>query len=77
VTARQPVRVGDVLELAEEDYRFGVGPLKIRVTALLHVQDLGDGPWLYLRGVPIGGDGREGEPRQVLVRLAALGRGSE
>jgi hypothetical protein len=47
------------------------------VTALLHVQELADALWLYVRGVPIRWDGREGEPRQVLVRLAALRRGSE
>ena len=74
MSAELPVAVGDVLELAEEDYRFGVGPLTLRVTALLHVQQLTDGPWLYLRGIPIRWDGRDGEPRQVLVRLAALRR---
>jgi hypothetical protein len=74
VSAEIPVSVGDVLELAEQDYRFGVGPLTLRVTALLHVLPLPDGPWLYLRGVPIRWDGRHDEPRQVLVRLAALRR---
>ena len=69
-----PVKVGDVLKLAEEDYRFGVGSLTLRVTALLHVQELPDGPWLYLRGVTIRWDGSEGAVRQVLVRLAALRR---
>jgi len=72
VSAQPPVRVGDVLQLSEEDYRFGVGPLTIRVTALLQVQHLAEGPWLYLRGIPIGWNGQEGEPRQVLVRLSAL-----
>ena len=67
-----PVRVVQVLRLAEEDYRFGVGPLTLRVTGLLHVQDLVDGPWLYLRGTTIRWDGMDGEPRQVLVRLTAL-----
>ena len=74
MSAEPPVRVGQVLRLAEEDYRFGIGPLTLRVTGLLHVQELSDGPWLYLRGVTIRWDGSEGEPRQVLVRLAALRR---
>jgi hypothetical protein len=67
-----PVRIGQVLALAEEDYRFGLGPLRLRVTGLLHVQELADGPWLYLRGVTVRWDGSEGEARQVLVRMAAL-----
>lgn len=69
-----PVRAGDVLALAEDDYRFGLGVLMIRVTALLHLQELPDGPWLYLRGIPIRWDGSEGDPRQVLVRVSALAR---
>jgi hypothetical protein len=72
VTAEPPVRVGDVLVLSEEDYRFGLGPLTIRVTAILQVQQLADGPWVYLRGVPIAWNGHEEESRQVLVRLSAL-----
>lgn len=67
-----PVKVGDVLDLAEPDYRFGVGRLKLRVDALLHVQVLDDGPWLYLRGTVIRWDGTDGQARQILVRLAAL-----
>ena len=66
------MRVGDVLRLSEEDYRFGVGPLTIRVTALLHVQYLQDGPWLYLQGTPIRWDGKDADQRQILVRLSAL-----
>lgn len=71
MTGHPPCRVGDVLSLAEEDYRFGVGTLTLRVTALLHVQELDDGPWLYMRGQAIGWRGAE-TPRQVLVRLSAL-----
>lgn len=67
-----PVRVGQVLRLAEEDYRFGTGQLTLRVTGLLHVQHLDDGPWLNLRGITIRWDGGDGESRQVLVRLSAL-----
>jgi hypothetical protein len=76
VSAEPPVRIGQVLRLAEEDYRFGIGPLTLRVTGLLHIQELADGPWLYLRGVTIRWDGSEGETRQVLVRLAALRGGN-
>jgi hypothetical protein len=64
-----------VIELAEENYRFGLGRLTLRVTALLHVQELADGPWLYLRGITIRWDGSDGDVRQVLVRLASLRTG--
>jgi hypothetical protein len=64
--------LGRVLRLSEEDYRFGLGPLTLRVTGLLHVQELADGPWVYLRGITIRGDGSDGESRQVLVRLSGL-----
>lgn len=76
VPGEPPVRVGQVLRLAEEDYRFGVGTLTLRVTGLLHVQELDDGPWLYLRGTAIRWDGGDGESRQVLVRLSALRGGA-
>ncbi|HYN95968.1 MAG TPA: hypothetical protein VES42_19150 [Pilimelia sp.] len=66
------VRSGQVLRLAEADYRFGVGELTLRVQAVLGLQQLPDGPWLYVRGVQIRWDGADGETRQVLVRLAAI-----
>lgn len=71
MTGQPPCQPGDVLELAEEDYRFGTGPLTLRVTGLIHVQEIDQEPWLYVRGQQIGWQGAE-TPRQVLVRLAAL-----
>lgn len=68
------VPAGTILQLDETDYRYGVGPLTLRVAAVLHVQQLADGPWVYLRGVTVRWDGRDGEQRQVLVRAAALTR---
>lgn len=64
--------LGKVLNLSEEDYRFGLGPLTLRVTRVLHWQELADGPWLYVRGVALRPDGSDGGSRQVLVRLSAL-----
>lgn len=72
VEGELPVQIGQVLRLTEEDYRFGLGPLTLRVTGMLHVQELGDGLWVYLRGVTLRRDGSDGPDRQVLVRLAAL-----
>jgi hypothetical protein len=63
---------GVVLHLGEEDYRFGVGPLVLRVTEVLEMQRLSDGPWVAVRGVTITWDGRDGDERQVLVRLDAI-----
>lgn len=64
--------VGRTLQLGEDDYRFGLGPLTLRVTSIIHLQQLTDGLWLYVRGVQARPDGREGEQRQVLIRVAAL-----
>lgn len=64
--------VGRTLKLGEDDYRFGLGVLVLRVTSIIHLRQLSDGLWLYLRGTAVRPDGRDGQQRQVLVRLAAL-----
>jgi hypothetical protein len=67
-----PLSVGDELHLRDEDYRYGAGPLRLRVTAVLDVQRLPDGPWLWVRGVVLTSDGQERHEREALVRLAVL-----
>jgi hypothetical protein len=69
-----PVAAGDVLQLRDEDYRYGRGPLTLRVSAVHTVQRLADGPWVFLRGTELAPDGRELAQRDVLVRVAALRR---
>jgi hypothetical protein len=67
-----PVKFGDVLRLGEADYRYGTGFLVLRVSEVLDVQLLNDGPWVNVRGVELRPDGSPGEQRQALVRVAAL-----
>jgi hypothetical protein len=71
---KPPVNVGDVIHVGEPDYKFGVGPLHLRVTDVGGVEREADGPWVNLRGVELWSDGREkkSEPRWALVRVRAL-----
>jgi hypothetical protein len=70
---RLPVR-GDILRLGDEDYKFGRGPLTLRVMLVHEVRQMTDGPWLFLRGTSLRADGSEIEQRDVLVSVAALRR---
>ncbi|MDP9798451.1 hypothetical protein J2S43_006963 [Catenuloplanes nepalensis] len=63
---------GDVLALADTDYKFGAGDLVLLVDDVMHVQRLPDGLWLYVRGVRLDDSGNPRDPRQVLVRLSAI-----
>jgi hypothetical protein len=67
-----PVKIGDIIRVGDEHYRYGVGPLILRVIEIGEVQQLDDGPWLNLRGVQVRYDGGDGDERQALVRVAAL-----
>ena len=71
--AQPLVAVGDVVHVAEAHYCYGAGPLTMCVTGVS--ADLGLYPgleWVQLRGVQIRHDGADGEPRDALVRVAAL-----
>jgi hypothetical protein len=63
-----------VLILAEADYRYGVGPLRIRVERVDRANPARyDGEiWYPIEGVQIAGDGAELRRREVLVRAARL-----
>ncbi len=72
--SRSPrIRVGDIVRAEEPDYRYGTGPLLLRVTAVGGVQHEPDGIWQEVRGRTIGWDGRvEANERYAWVRLAAI-----
>jgi hypothetical protein len=70
---RVPVNVGDELHLRDEDYRYGVGPLRLRVLAVGKAQQLQDRPWIIVRGTVLGRGNRELGEREALVRLATDG----
>ena len=66
------ISVGNVIRVEEPDYRYGRGPLLLRITAIGVPRREPDGPWLELRGQEIHWNG-EAAPyeRHALVRLAA------
>lgn len=74
MTTPAPPAPGEVLQLGEDDYKFGVGTLTLRVSAALRVERHADGLWLAVRGVEIRWDGTDGKTRDVLVRMTALSR---
>lgn len=69
-----PVKVGDVIRVAEADYCFGTGFLKMRVTEVGAVQQRQDGAWVSLVGYELRPDGSHAspQPRHALVRVRAL-----
>jgi hypothetical protein len=69
-----PVKVGDVIHVAEPDYMYGRGDLILRVTEVGSVQQHSDGPWVNLQGLELRTDSSQlkAEPRQALVRVRAL-----
>jgi hypothetical protein len=63
------LKAGTLIMVAEADYKYGIGPLKLRVERVLNVQRLRDGPWAYIRATEIRWNGTEFPGREVLVRL--------
>ena len=70
---RVPVQVGDELHLRDQDYRYGFGPMRLRVTAVGERLQLPDGPWARVRGVTLTSTGEEIAEREALVRLDTVG----
>jgi len=71
VTALQ---IGDVIEVNDDrDYRFGIGPLFMRVT-MLGQQRTADGEWVDLEGLELRRDGSQisQHPRSVSVRVPGV-----
>lgn len=63
--------VGDVVEIAEQHYCYGLGTLTLRVIELGRRERHSDGIWINLRGVELG---HPAGPRQrrILARLDAV-----
>lgn len=68
---RRRVEPGQVIEIGEADYCYGVGTLKLRVTRVAPNQHPGL-EWLRVIGTEVRWDGKDGDPRDVLVRVSAL-----
>jgi hypothetical protein len=61
-----------VLKIHEDNYRYGIGELVLRVTEVRSVQLLPDGDWLTVTGVQLSWNGSDLVEREVLVRLSSL-----
>jgi hypothetical protein len=67
------VQVGDVIEVPEADYCYGLGTLIMRITTMtVAPHEVARLEWVRLVGVPIYTQGREGPEREALVRVTAL-----
>jgi hypothetical protein len=66
------IAIGDVIEVAEADYMYGVGRLVLRVAEVDERQAVAGETWVCLRGDSLRADGsREGE-RFALVRVRGV-----
>jgi hypothetical protein len=63
------VQVGDVITVEEPDYRYGLGQLTLRVTAIVSHPEPG---WIQLKGIQIYPSGAESHERYASVKLEAL-----
>lgn len=65
-----------VSTFAENDYRFGLGPLRMRVEAVdwSIPQDHDGDRWYEVDGIEMTEDGREVQRRQALVKATRLSR---
>jgi hypothetical protein len=72
VTALPPVREGDLLMLADEDYLFGRGDIWMRVVAIYEIRWVRGEPWFFLRGRTIWAPRATKRERDVLVRSEAM-----
>ena len=69
------LKIGDVIEVADDrDYRFGIGPLFMRVTTLGEPKRGAEGEWLDLEGLELRRDGSQisQRPRSVSVRVPGV-----
>lgn len=61
VTPQVGVSPGDVVQLSEPDYQYGIGALRLRITRVrLDLSTWYDGHWVWLEGIEIRLDDRDG-----------------
>ena len=64
------IEPGVVMNIAESDYLYGSGDIRLRVDAPVPVHPRLE--WVSVHGVRLLSDGRQTGPVTVLVRVAAL-----
>lgn len=72
------VRIGDVIALPENSYKYGRGPIKLRVTKVnRELLAAYESKWVWLTGHEINWDGSENpQPYNILALVAALPDGT-
>ncbi|MDT5034493.1 MAG: hypothetical protein QOC94_4664 [Actinoplanes sp.] len=72
MTRPSPV-VGETYRLADAEYRYGLGPLLVKVTKVLKVVKYDDEPWWEVEGVAKNPEyAGPGQPRVLYVKAASL-----
>lgn len=68
------LKIGDVIEVDDNDYKYGTGRLILRVTTIGSRQRTADGDWVDLDGLELRADGTQlgAQPRHAAVRVDAL-----
>ena len=69
------LKIGDVIEIgSDRDYRYGIGPLILRVTRIGQGQREADCDWLDLEGLQLRQDGTQfsQQPRPISVRVGGV-----
>jgi hypothetical protein len=65
-----PVKVRELICIKEEDYRYGLGTLTLRVTEV--PEQLTNPEWVEIKGFEIAWNGERKTERYVTVRVSAL-----
>jgi hypothetical protein len=68
------LKIGDVIDVEDEDYKYGTGRLILRVTKIGGRQSAADGDWVDLDGLELRPDGTQlgVQPCHAAVRVTAL-----
>ena len=68
------LRLGDVIDVGDADYRYGIGRLILRVTTIGVQRATAAGDWLDLDGLELRPDGTQlgAQPRHACIRVTAL-----
>jgi hypothetical protein len=73
------LKIGEVLDLSDQDYKYGTGRLILKVTKIGGQTATADGEWVDLDGFELRSDGTQLGPllRHAAVRVSALRRWRE
>lgn len=67
------LKIGDVIDVGAQDYKYGTGRLILRVTRIGGRTHAADGEWIDLEGLELRSDGTQlgPQPRRTAVRANA------